>query len=214
MGQQLADELHNQHRSVAVIEKNPAIQDDAIDHGFLVLIGDATEEETLLEAGVDRAMFLVTGLPSDAENVFITLTARNLNPELKIISRAEQKSTEKKLLQAGATQVVMPTVVGARQMVRMITHPTTADLMERVSETSFEDLELDEIEIATSSRLSGLTVAETESWRRHRLLVVAIRRCNGQYVFNPSGNESLEIGDIVVVIGNGKDIRGFRQEYL
>ncbi len=212
MGQHLADELQHHHRAIVVVEINPSSQMEASERGFMIYVGDATEEETLLSVGIERARCLVTSLPTDAENVFITLTARNLNPSLQIISRAEQKSTEKKLRQAGANRVVMPTLVGAKQMARMITHPTTADLMDLVTTTGFEDLELDEFEITPSCGLAGLPISETEAWRKHRLLVVAVKRLDGTYTFNPKGADSFLQGDVVVVMGHGQDINRFRRE--
>ncbi len=214
MGQMLADEIQHYHRPFVVVERDPKLQVDATNRGFMMYVGDATEEDVLLAVGIERARCLVSALPSDAENVFITLTAHNLNPKLQIISRAEQKNTEKKLRQAGASRVVMPTVVGARQMARMITHPATADLMELVSQSGFEDLELDEIDISSAAGLVGVTVSETEAWRKHRLLVVAVKRSDGEYTFNPNGSDSFGEGDIVVVMGHGKDIARFRKDVI
>ncbi|MCG8650383.1 MAG: NAD-binding protein, partial [Pirellulales bacterium] len=170
MGQKLAAELREQEGQLVVLESDPATQQTINELGLMSVCGDATEEEALLAAGVQRARTLVTALPSDADNVFITLTARNLNGGLQIISRAERQSTEKKLRQAGANRVVMPTLVGARQMARMITHPTTADLMELVAQSGYKDFELGEIEIGSLSPLVGRTVEETEATRKHGLL--------------------------------------------
>jgi voltage-gated potassium channel len=213
MGQDLAGELQRRHQTIVVVESNPALQSVSTDQGFIVYTGDATNEDVLMAVGVDRAKSLVSALPSDAENVFITLTARNLNPDMQIISRAELQSTEKKLQQAGANSVVMPTVVGARQMARMITHPATADLMELVSQSKFEDLELDEIKITSASGLAGVTVAQTTAWRKHNLLVVAVKRQSGEYAFNPNGDDSFQVADVVVVMGHRKDIERFRAEH-
>ena len=161
---------------------------------------------------------LVSALPSDAENVFITLTARNLNPDLQIIARAQHSSTEKKLRQAGADRVVMPTVVGARQMARMITRPMTAELFDLVSKSSFEGLELDEIAIPENSRLIGMTVGETEAHRKHRLLIVAVKPPPSQggesdMLFNPDVDEHFVSGAVVVVMGHAKDIRQFQTQF-
>ena len=116
MGENLAQELTSQQRDCVVIDHDPQAIQDAVQHGLLCLLGDATEEETLQNAGLDRASTLVSTFPNDAESVFITLTARNLNASIRIIARAERESTHKKLRQAGADTIVMPTVVGARQM--------------------------------------------------------------------------------------------------
>ena len=111
-----------------------------------------------MAARVEQAKTLVTGLPSDAANVFITLTSRNLNKDLMIIARGEYVTTEKKLLQAGANRVVMPAVIGAQRMATMITRPSTADLMELVADRTILDAELDEFTVPKDNRLVGCTV--------------------------------------------------------
>ena len=182
------------------------------------VVGDATTEETLISVGIERAAALVSALPSDAENVFITLTARNLNPDLQIIARAQYPSTEKKLRQAGANRVVMPTVVGARQMARMITRPMTAELMDLVSQSDFEGLELDEIAIREDCQLIGMTVREAGSYRTHNLLIVAVKfpgngAGEGKMIFNPGAEVEFVLGAVLVLMGHTKDIRQFQSQF-
>lgn len=214
MGQNLADELKTRKRAIVVIDKDEKAVEEARELGVLSVEGDATEEEVLRSLHIDKAKTLVAALPSDAESVFITLTARNLNPEIQIIARAEQPSTEKKLRQAGADRVVMPTVIGARQMVRMITRPTTADLIELVNESSFTELELEEFLIEPGSELVGVTVRETEALRRHRLLVVAIKDQQGRLTFSPTADLKFTAGDTVMLMGHAEDIEKFCKEFL
>lgn len=213
IGEILADDLRSTGRPFVVIDNDPERIVQATDHKLLCLSGDASEEETLLQAGVKQAAALVTGLPSDAANVFITLTSRNLNPDLQIIARAEHTSTEKKLRQAGADRVVMPALVGARQMVRMITRPSTADLMELVTESTFSDYELDEIIVGPTSKAVGMTVRDTEAHRRHRLLVVAVQREHGKLLFNPEADYVFAAKDTVLLMGHSNDISSFRTEF-
>lgn len=150
--------------------------------------------------------------PNDAECAFITLTARNLNKEIRIIARAERESTEKKLLQAGADTIVMPTVVGARQMGRMITRPSTAHLIKLVDEGSNQDFDIDEVLVTENSGLVGLSIQQTEAHRRHGLLVVAVRSASGDLRFNPGSEDCFSTGDIVIVMGRRDDIAKFRSE--
>lgn len=213
MGRNLSLDLHRQGRSLIVVDNDAQKLEEAASHGMVCIQGDATEEDLLLAAHVDRAKTLVTALPTDAANVFITLTVRNVCPDIQIIARAEHQSTEKKLRQAGANRIVMPAIVGARQMVRMITRPSTADLMELVAESNFTDLELDEIVVSKSSSLIGVTVAETEAHRRHGLLVVAVKRPDGQMTFNPDASYTFQAHDIVMVMGHFNDIRKFGDRY-
>jgi len=158
-----------------VLDNDPEVLAEAQNIGHLVLLGDGTEEEVLVAAGVERAQCLVTALPNDAANVFIMLTSRNLNRDLQIIARGEYQTTEKKLLQAGANRVVLPAAIGALRMAAMITRPSTIELMELVGGKSVLDVEIDEIAVSATSTLVGKTIVDAEARRRHGLLVVAVK---------------------------------------
>ena len=213
IGQNLAAELETQDRALVVVETNTETAQEAASRGFMTVIGDATEEDVLLSAGIKRATTVVAALPSDAESVFITLTARNLNQDLQIIARAEHASTERKLRQAGANRVVMPTVVSARQMLRMITRPTTAELMDLVSQSDFQELELDEVQIADNSSLSGISIGQAQTRRNHNVLVVAVKRSDGSLIFNPGESHQFKANDIIMLVGHTDDISIFRKEF-
>lgn len=213
MGENLAQDLKEQGRDMVIIDHDSEKVADATSQGFLCVMGDATEEETLHEAALDRASTLVSTFPNDAESVFITLTARNLNPNIKIIARAERESTRRKLRQAGADTIVMPTIVGARQMGRMITRPSTAHLINLVDEGSNREYDLDELPVRSGSPLVGRTVEQTEAHRRYRLLVVAVKDSDGKLRFNPAADETLSEGDVVMVIGHRDHIDAFRSEF-
>ncbi|WP_417732672.1 potassium channel family protein [Rosistilla oblonga] len=213
MGQNLASELVSQGETLVVIDLDPEVIQENSSTEMVCWQGDATEEATLEAVGIARAKTLVISLPNDAESVFITLTARNLNPRLQIVARAEKQSTGKKLRQAGATKVVMPTVVGARQMARLITRPSTADLMERVSETAFVELELDELLIAEGCPLVGMTVGQTDAHRLHKLLVIAIKKSDESLIFNPDAGYVFQSHDIIMIMGHGEDIARFRETF-
>ncbi len=213
MGQSLAAELQSQHRKLVILELNPERLREADTLGYACLSGDATEDATLMSAGIDRAKTMVAALSGDAENVFLTLTARNLSPKLQIVARADHVSTEKKLRQAGADRVVMPTVVGSRQMARVITRPTTADLMELVSQREFADLELDELRISENSKLIGMTVGDSLAHRDHNLLMVAIQTAAGKLTFNPKASHHFAPNEVVILMGHTGDIESFRDKY-
>ncbi len=213
VGQILAEDMRRQTRPFVVIDKDPEQIEAAVAAGVLCLHGDATEDDVLIEAGIERARTLVTGLPNDAANVFITLTARNLNERLQIIARAEYETTEKKLRQAGANKIVLPAAISARHMVRMITHPSTADLMDLVAESAYLEYELDEIDVPEGNDLVGVSVLETEARRRHGLLVVAVRKLDGSMLLNPDPDYRFDIGDIIIIMGRHDDIGRFRVQY-
>lgn len=213
IGRMLSEAFAQQKRPFVLIDDVQEHFEEAQALKFLCVMGDATEEKVLIQAGIERAGSLVIGLPNDAASVFITLTARNLRPDLHIIARAEEPSTEKKLRQAGADRVVLPTVVSARQMVRMIARPSTADLIELMSEGSNLDVELDEFKVPDGSELIGITVRETEAHRKHRLLVVAVEQANGNMVFNPDADYTFEANDTILIMGRAEDIERYKKGF-
>ena len=213
MGHNLAQELKSQRNELVIIDCDHEAIQEATAVGHLCVLGDATVDETLEMSGLKRAATLVSTFPNDAESVFITLTARNLNPSIRIIARAERESTQNKLRQAGADLIVMPTVVGARQMGRMVTRPSTAQLINLVDEGSNREFDLVELQVNGNSRLIGMTVEQTEAHRRHRLLVVAIKTGEGTLKFNPDASESFNQGDVLMVIGHRDHITQFRNEF-
>ncbi|MBC7851829.1 MAG: NAD-binding protein, partial [Pirellulaceae bacterium] len=148
IGRTLADDMHRHQQRFVIIEQNEENLSAAREAGYFCLHGDATEDELLLAAGCQRAKALITGLPNDAANVFITLTARNLNRDLLIVARAGHGSSERKLRQAGADKVVLPSAIGAQLMSRMIMRPTTADLMELVAEKGNLNVQLEEMQVS------------------------------------------------------------------
>jgi len=213
MGEVLAGELQRQKKRFVVVENDPERIAAATALHHLLLSDDATEEDALLRAGVRRAKTLVTTLRRDADNVFITLTARNLNSDLTIIARGEFLTTEKKLIQAGADRVVLPAATGALRMAAMITRPSAVELIEVVSGRKIAEVELGEVTIPSDSPLVGITVRESETRSRHGLLIVAVRHPDGNLEFNPGADMTFESNDSVVVIGRPEDIDRFRIEH-
>jgi len=213
MGEALARELRRTQTPFVVIEKDPERIAEATALGHLAVSDDATEEEALLSVGVMRAKTLVTTLPGDADNVFITLTAHNLNPALRIIARGELRSTEKKLIQAGADQVVLPAMTAAQRMATMITRPSAIELIEVVSGRQLSEIELDELLIPPHSPLVGVTVRESQPRTRHGLMIIAVRTPAGRLEFNPSGDTMFQTGSTVTVMGRREDIDRFRTDY-
>lgn len=209
LGNNLVGDLAHEGEDVVVVENDEQNALQAVTDGFLVVEGDATEEDVLDRAGIRRARSLVTTLPSDAANVFIALTARDYSKNLQIIARAETPSTARKLTQAGANQVVMPATTGAKQMVRMITRPSTAHLIDLLGERTFLDFEMDELMISDQSKLVGKSVGQSEMNYKHKLLVVAVKKRDSSMVFNPGGTYEFNAGDIAIVMGKRVDIQGF-----
>jgi voltage-gated potassium channel len=212
IGRTLADDMARHQQRFVVIEQNEENLSGAREAGYLCLHGDATEDEILLAAGCHRAKALITGLPNDAANVFITLTARNLNRDLLIVARAGHGSSERKLRQAGADKVVLPSAIGAQLMSRMIMRPTTADLMELVAEQGNLNVQLDEMQVKEPCMLLGKSIRETSAHSQFRLLVLAVKQASGKMIFNPEADYRLEKDDIIIVMGKKSDIERFQME--
>ena len=186
---------------------------EAQEAGHLCMHGDATDDQVLLRAGVQRAHALVTVLPSDADNVFITLSARNLNKKLAIVALAQQAATPQKLRVAGATHVVSPHVVGAMRIANLVTRPGVVAVVDVVTGSVSEDLVLEDLSVPSGSPLVGKSLLESDIRKRTGLIVVAIRRTDGTRVFNPDASTMLQQGDTVVVLGPVSKMDAFRREY-
>ncbi|MGO8746416.1 MAG: potassium channel family protein [Thermoguttaceae bacterium] len=213
MGEVVAGELTRRKQPFVVVDEEPARINEALGLGYLAIQSNASDEETLLRAGIALAKTLVITLPSDADNVFITLTARNLNPALTIIARGELRSTEKKLIQAGADRVIFPATTAALRIAAMITRPSTLELIELASAGHNAEMAIDEFTIPPDSPLVGSTVRDSGTRSRHGLLIVAIRGADGQLAFNPDASSEFRPGDAVIAMGRVEDIERFRADY-
>lgn len=220
MGAILAKRLHEAGKPFAIVDRDPSVIETAQSLGYLVKLGDAAEEEVLSEVGIERAQFLATVLPDDALNVFITLTARGLNPNLTILARGEKPTTENKLRLAGADRVVLPAEIGALQMSNYITHPTVFEFLEQqdghntLNEILSQiHLELTELAIGKNSTLRGRTIGELEVRGKGVFLVVALRRPDGEIFTHPDASAMLDVGDTVMVVGHAGDIPKFARRH-
>jgi voltage-gated potassium channel len=208
IGVPLSKSLSDAHAGFVIVEKEEERINQAIAAGYLCLQGDAANETVLHAAGVMRAHILVSALPTDAVNVFITLSARALNPELTIIARGEEASTEKKLLQAGANKVVLPTHIGAERMADMILFEESTRLIDSLERAHGFQRALRtfgiELEVVTAVQHSAailMTVAAIERQARSAFFVVQINRRDGDVHTNPPSDTVVREGDGVVVIG-------------
>lgn len=211
LGKDLANQLGHRNVQFVVVDIDGEKVDAATDGKVLCVVGDATLEEVLKQANIDQAKALVTALPTDAENVFIALTARNLRPDIQIIAKSEQSSSCRKLRQAGADKIVMPHQIGAQHMERMISRPSTADLVELFAEASHLDMELDELAIEAGSPFAGKTLATSDIRKDYNLLVVGIKNPDGSFHFNPTPETTLSVSDTILVMGPMDNINRMKQ---
>ena len=206
IGQILAHELAAVNFPFVVVDLDDARLAMAEESGYLFVKGSATEEETLQRAHVERAVVLATVLPQDTLNVFITLTARNLNKHLRIIARGENPPTEKKLRQAGADEVVLPSSIGGTRIAQIITRPATTKFLGDNRGLISEELkrlgvEIDELRLHKHTHLVGKTILELQNLSEGQLLVIALQRADGNVLRSGFLEEKLQAGDSVIIIG-------------
>jgi voltage-gated potassium channel len=214
VGALVCDELAAAEQPFVVVELSHEIAAEIEARGYFCVTGDATEEKVLKDAGIERARVLISAMPNDAENVFITLTGRQFCPELLIIARAEQPSTGKKLKHAGADHVVMPAAIGAHRIVSLVTNPAAVQFAELVTKRTSLAIEMDEMLIQQSNALAGKSLRDADIKRRTGVIVVAIKKADGRLDFPPSSEEILTPGDSVVFLGRRANLDQFRQQFL
>lgn len=188
-----------------VIERDPEKVAELTELGVVVLVRDATHEESLREAGVEHARGLAACLPDDADNVYVVLTARDLNPQMHIVARAAEEQAEAKLIRAGANRVVAPTIIGGHRMAMALTKPAVDDFLGSITANKLE-LAFEQLEVEPSSILAGQKLSETNIRSELDIVVVSIRRSDGKILFNPSGEATIESGDILIAIGHAESL--------
>lgn len=205
VGRQTALALRDLGHSVVVIEEDAAVVHEALDNGYLVVEGNATEDEILLQAGVGRAAGLIAALGSDADNVFVILSARDLNATLPIVARANAASAIPKLTRAGATQVVSPYATAGRQMARLALRPGTVDFIETLFQGTSEALVVENVHIESDSPLVGMTARQLKERVRHAALIAVLR--DGAVISPPGPDFAFASGDELAVVGAEAHLR-------
>ncbi len=208
VGQHIAEDLKDAGADFVIIEKDPEAAEKASDSGFLVIRADATSDEAMKAANIDKARGLVTALSSDAENLYITLTARELCPHLFIVSRCDSEESEPKLRRAGADRVISPHSIGGRRMAAMLLKPMVWDYLDLVTrgqyiEFNIEDLEwrIDDVEVQPNAYLDGKTIEEAQIYSISGALVLAVKKRGQAFDTKPSKETRLSPGDVIIAIG-------------
>jgi len=211
IGSYLAREFDSEDIPFVVVEKEPERIKQLEEDGFPYIEGDATEDEHLVSAGVERARGLIAATASDADNLYITLSARTLNPSIFILSRAAEEAAEKKLLSAGANRVVSPYQMGAARMVNALLRPNIVEFVDLVVERKHLELQLEEITVKDDARFKGKPLHEAGIKRDLGLIVIAIKKVSGDMLFNPSSDTLIEKGDVLIVLGEKKHLAMLEQ---
>ncbi|HEY6231327.1 MAG TPA: potassium channel protein [Pyrinomonadaceae bacterium] len=205
VGSQLTRALLASAETFVVIEQDPQKVAELNDLGAIVLERDATLEESLREAGVEHARGLAACLPDDADNVYVVLTARDLNPHMHIVARAAEEQAEPKLIRAGANRVVAPTIIGGHRMAMALTKPAVDDFLGSITANKLE-LAFEQLEVGADSGLAGQKLSETTIRSELDIVVVSIRRSDGKILFNPSGEAVIQSGDLLIAIGRAESL--------
>lgn len=199
MGKIICRELRGKNIKFVAIEKKPDIFEEKED--LLVFEGDATKDEILKEVGIERAKGLISVLPTDAENLFVVLSARELNPNLFIVARAGEEGSEQKLLRAGADRVVSPYHIGGLRIAHTILKPAVVDFIEFATKSGNIDLQMEELTVQEGSKLAGFTLDECGIGRDLGIIIVAIKKTTGDMKFNPTFRTSIKAGDTLIALG-------------
>lgn len=215
IGNFICHEFQAKPVSFVVVESNPELCEKMNEEGILFVNGDATDDEVLISAGITKASGFITAVTSDSANVYITLTARGLNPDLFILARAGEKSTEKKLLRAGASKVISPYVIGANRMAQAILRPSVMDFIEIATAHQNLELQIEEIRIRSGSDLINKTLMSSDIKKELGIMIVAIKK-NGtnKMLFNPSPQALLERGDILITLGEPQAIKNLEKRAI
>lgn len=207
MGRTICRYLHERRRPFVVVDVSADLLEKVgEEHGWLCVVGDATNDEVLRQAGIERARSLATVLATDADNVYVVLSARMLASGLQIIARASDEKAVEKMQRAGATRVVSPFSTGAVKMARFMLTPTVEDFFE-ITDTRGHDLELADVQITENSPYVGKTLMETDL-REKGVMVVGIRRANGERLMPPPGTALLMPGDSLFAFGSSAAVNG------
>ncbi|NMC73346.1 MAG: potassium channel protein [Geobacteraceae bacterium] len=212
MGALICREFAAKPLPFVVVEKMPDVIEKLEADDYLFLRGDATDDETLLKAGIKRAKGLISVVASDTENVYITLTARELNPDLYILARSGAEGSDIKLKRAGASKVISPYLIGGSRMAQAILRPNVVDFIEIATGREHLELQMEEIIIPPHSGFVGENLISSGFRKETGVMIVGIKKSTGRMVFNPESHTRLEARDTLIVLGEQSAIQ--KLEYL
>lgn len=210
-GRQACEQLRSGNEKFVAIESNPKIIATLHDDGNILFIeGDATNDDVLLEAGLERAKALITALPNDAANVFVVLTARDRNPNLKIISRASDDASEHKLKRAGANNVIMPDKIGGTHMAALVTKPDVLEFIDHI--TGRINIRLEEILYSSlPNSMRGKSIRELEIRNKTGANIIGFKTAEGDYIINPSPEMVMMPDAKLFVLGTQEQVSRFKE---
>ncbi|GAB4535262.1 MAG: potassium channel protein [Thermodesulfovibrionia bacterium] len=210
MGKIVFKEMREGKVPVVIIEKSPDIV-SSMDRDILVIQGDATQDGVLKEAGIERAKGLISVLSSDSDNLYVVLSARGLNPNLRIVARASEEGSEKKLLRAGADEVVSPYHIGGLRIAHTVLKPAVVDFLEFATRSGNIELQIEEIKVKEDSSIIGQSLDECGIRRDLGIIIVAIKRETGEMEFNPTSTSLIRRGDTLIAMGEPRQLKALEE---
>lgn len=211
-GQSVMEEFKKSNISFVVVEKDEKHVAELMDEDILTIHGDATQEDTLKKSGIDKAKGFISSLPSDADNVFTVLTAREMNENLYIVSRAIEKNSRGKLMKAGANNTISPNEIGGRRMAALMIRPSIISFLDIITHAGDVILDLEEVVINESSNIKSKSLKEAKIPEKTGLNILAIKKHGQKDIsLNPSFDEILEVGDTMIVLGREEEVNKLRK---
>jgi voltage-gated potassium channel len=207
IGEIVCRELMSKPVPFVIIEKDSERSRAAEAANYLVLTGDAADEEMLITVGTRQAKGLFATLATDSDNVFVTLTAKGVNPALFVVARAESDRSERTLLRAGADKVISPYAMGGHRMAQAVLRPAVVDIIDLATHHQSLELQMEEVSISTASLAKGQTLREAGLSEQPGIIIVAIKRASGKMLFNPQPGERLEVGDSVIALAEAPQLK-------
>ena len=214
LGREIAEELSQSNADFVVVEQDEEHCQAAEEKGYMVVRGDASEEETLERTGIKNAYALVAALTGDAGNVMVTITAREMNPDLYIVARGIDENSQKKLVRAGADRVEMPFKISGKRLTTLVLKPGFVDFIDLFSRTFARDLQMEQSIVQPGAPLIGKTLAGLDLRKKTGgLMVLAVEREDGQIILHPAGDLELREKDRMLLMGSDDQIARYRKEY-
>ena len=211
-GKQAILKLKNYNKSFVVVERNKEVSEFLDSEGILNINGDATLDETLMRAGIDKAANLITALPSDADNLFVVLTVSQLNKKCKVISRASNESSYSKLKIAGANNVIMPDKLGGDHMASLVVTPDVIEFVDRLTVEGETTANLEEIAVNDlPKKYIGKTLLDLDLRKKTGCTVIGLVNLEKEYIINPEANSALIGGSLLIVLGRPSQIIKLRE---
>lgn len=211
MGNLICRELAREDIDFVIVENDPVVIQEILDERCVYIRGSATEDKVLIDAGVKRAKGIVCALPTDAHNLYVILAAKELNPDIFVLSRAEDEASERRLLKVGADRVMSPYKEGAMRMAMAILKPDILDFIELTTRGQSLELRMEELTVCDTSDVVGKTLEESGLRQAYGLIVVAVKKESGKMIFNPAASYLIEKMDTLIALGEEKSLARFSE---